>query len=577
MPHNKLAPRTSAFLLFESSKGLRLRKHEQLKFKQKEIAAMVAFSLLLALSIVLGNHIVISGNPYSGLVTENFIAPYSPSDFGIFIAAFAIAIACCLLLNFLFCKGINSTLKRGDDKPLKARPIAIYAIVMFALQLPYLLTYYPGLIFNDSISSISQALGLLPYYNHHPVVYTLLIQACIDTAHALGFSTNTGCALYSIVQMVVMCTMYSTMIQWIIQRTGVRGWCRVALVILFGLTPYIATYSIAMWKDSLFSAAIVLATVLLFDFVKSGGSIARKSKSWIPLFALSCFIIAFLRSNGVLVDLGILLALTAISLFKRGKRSGHTTDWVATAIPACALAANLIITGPLYTALGIAPSSKVEGYGIPLNQMARVAALDGDMSESDKEYMNELLPLSEYEAVYSPTCTDPLKWDEHFNSEPLETDFFSHWASMLIKNPVVYFESWELQTFGYWTLNHPAVLLHSSNISGGVPRTAADPMDAESLGIFPQNLLGENAEALFPLDTPSVPLGWVAWGVAFLALVCILQGRARYLIPLIPCLMLIASLLVASPIWYWERYGAAMQFLIPFFISMPFAMAKHEA
>lgn len=27
MPHNKLAPRTSAFLLFKSSKGLRLRKH----------------------------------------------------------------------------------------------------------------------------------------------------------------------------------------------------------------------------------------------------------------------------------------------------------------------------------------------------------------------------------------------------------------------------------------------------------------------------------------------------------------------------------------------------------------------
>lgn len=110
---------------------------------------MVAFSLLLALSIVLGNHIVISGNPYSGLVTENFIAPYSPSDFGIFIAAFAIAIACCLLLNFLFCKGINYTLKRGDDKPLKARPIAIYAIVMFALQLPYLSkkweeSHFPG-------------------------------------------------------------------------------------------------------------------------------------------------------------------------------------------------------------------------------------------------------------------------------------------------------------------------------------------------------------------------------------------------------------------------------------------------
>lgn len=547
-------------------------------FKQKEIVAMVAFALLLALSIVLSNHIVISGSTYSGRVTENYIAPYSLSDLGVFIAAFAITITCCLLLYFLFCKGINSAFKRVDNQPLKAKPIAICALVIFALQLPYLLAYYPGLIFNDSISSISQALGLSPYYNHHPVAYTLLIQACIEIAHALGLSTNTGCALYSIVQMVVMCTTYSIMIQWIVQRTGARGWCRIVLVALFGLTPYIVTYSIAMWKDPLFSAAIVLATVLLFDFMKSEGRIARRSKSWILLFSLSCFVIAFFRSNGILVDLGIFLALSAFSLFGReGARSGHAIYWVATAIPACALAANLIITGPLYTALGIAPSSKVEGYGIPLNQMARVAALDGDMSESDKEYMNELLPLSEYETAYSPTCTDPLKWDDRFNSEPLETDFFSHWASMFIKNPVVYFESWELQTFGYWTLNHPAVLLHSGNISGGVPRTAADPMDAESFGIFPQNLLGENAETLFPLDTPSVPLGWVTWGVAFLALACILKGHARYLIPLIPCLMLIASLLIASPIWYWERYGAAMQFLIPFFISMPFAMAKHEA
>lgn len=247
-------------------------------YKQKEITAMVAFALLLALSIVLSNHIVISGNSYNGLATENYIAPYSFSDFGVFIAAFAITITCCLLLFFLFCKGINSTFKRGDDQPLKAKPIAICALVIFVLQLPYLLTYYPGLIFNDSISSISQALGLLPYYNHHPVAYTLLIKACIEIAQMLGFSINTGCALYSIVQMVAMCTTYSAMIQWIVQRTGVRGWCRVALIALFGLTPYIATYSIAMWKDSLFSAAVVLATVLLFDFVKSGGTYCTKKQ-----------------------------------------------------------------------------------------------------------------------------------------------------------------------------------------------------------------------------------------------------------------------------------------------------------
>ena len=50
--------------------------------------------------------------------------------------------------------------------------------------------------------------------------------------------------------------------------------------------------------------------------------------------------------------------------------------------------------------------------------------------------------------------------------------FSMHWISMGIENPIVYFESWELQTFGYWTINHPLVLLHNGNINGGAPPNA---------------------------------------------------------------------------------------------------------
>ena len=45
---------------------------------------------------------------------------------------------------------------------------------------------------------------------------------------------------------------------------------------------------------------------------------------------------------------------------------------------------------------------------------------------------------------------------------------------MLVKNPLVYFEAWEMQTFGYWTVNHPSVVFHQGNINGGVPRTAEE-------------------------------------------------------------------------------------------------------
>lgn len=37
-----------------------------------------------------------------------------------------------------------------------------------------------------------------------------------------------------------------------------------------------------MWKDPLFSAAILVITVLLFDLIATKGTIAATSKAWIP-------------------------------------------------------------------------------------------------------------------------------------------------------------------------------------------------------------------------------------------------------------------------------------------------------
>ena len=77
-----------------------------------------------------------------------------------------------------------------------------------------------------------------------------------------------------------MALSYSILIQWIVQRLGARKVWGNALAAVFGITPYIATYSIAMWKDPLFSAAIVVITVLLFDLVATKGAIAGTVNSF---------------------------------------------------------------------------------------------------------------------------------------------------------------------------------------------------------------------------------------------------------------------------------------------------------
>ena len=179
--------------------------------KRNEITPLIVFSFFISLSVVLSNHIQITGNTYSGLATQNHITPYGLSDIGVLVAVFTVVLLCCLALYHITRKAITAK-SAGDNKPLAAKPIAACTAIMFALHLPYLLTYYPGFVFNDSLSSIGQALGQLPCSNHFPVAYTALIGACIALAHTLGLSTTTGCALYSLMQTFVMCATYSLMI-----------------------------------------------------------------------------------------------------------------------------------------------------------------------------------------------------------------------------------------------------------------------------------------------------------------------------------------------------------------------------
>ena len=229
----------------------------------------------------------------------------------------------------------------------------------------------------------------------------------------------------------------------------------------------------------------------------------------------------------------------------------------------------MLLTGPVFNALGVTPAAKAEGIGIPLNQMGRVAATGGIISDGDERYLNELLPLELYETVYTPTCVDSVKWNPEFNEEALSDDFWRHWLSMGIKNPVTYLESWELQTVGYWSINQPQALSHNRNIAAGVPRNSQDPVSLEAWEIYPQNKLGNDAvHSLLCTDQGFVPVGWLSWFALFAAIALFNCKKSAWFVSLVPTTAIIAALLVASPIWYWERYAVALQFLLPFYVVM---------
>ncbi len=543
------------------------------------LALAVIFTLTFALALILGDHIVIEDDGYSGLSDANYIAPYHLSDLfffclmlpGLFFV-FASPLAALLARNSKATDNKNCNGKKPCMAPLGFAPVLGLSLIVFLGWVPYLVIYWPGFIFSDSFASLYQALGDATFDNHHPVVYTLYLKCWLKVAHVFGLSNTIGIGLSSICQSAILSFTFGYLSRWVVVRGQLKSLCALPLALVFALTPYIATYGMALWKDPLFSAAVVLFTLCLADLIWSKGKAARGNKLWVVLFVFSSLGIVFLRNNGIFILIVCFVALLVLFFLRKSKKNKESFGYAsASGMMFGVLLVFFVVTGPIYTVLGVSPSAKSESVGVPLNQMARVAALDGDMTESDREYLNSILPIEEYKSRYCPGCTDNLKFSPHFDNAPLGRGMWKHWVSLLIQNPNMYFQAWELQTFGFWTVNTEDQAGWSWNIDGGVPRNV-DPGKVTQLEDFDISsnpmALDEHWTSLFPTDSWSVPIGWLFWLVAYLVCCLAVSKRGSWIIFLAPSFVLLGTLVIASPIYYWPRYGAALQFLIPFFILL---------
>ena len=531
------------------------------------------FSASLSASILYGAHITITTEAYSALLDEAYISPFGVRDLLSFFlnmgSIYILATAGYIALTGEWNKSVGRHTFRIVTEPhlsrISSRFVAMLAVVLFVLWLPYLLTYWPGFIFGDSLSSLSQALEWSGLNNHHPVTYTFLIKICLSIAHTFGFGNSVGCAIYSLFQMTFMAGCLSFASCWIATRTGKKAFAP-ALAVLLGLSPYVATYTVAMWKDPLFSVALVVISLQLCDLALMTRKGITVGVSWYIGYVVQLVVLTFIRSNGIYISLFILLATAVLILLHRRRGLECQAFIAATAITGAVVVTYFLVTGPLYQIFGVSQASRAESLGVPLNQMARVTALNGDMTDSDRAYMDELLPIELYESTYRPCCTDLLKWDGYFNAGALDDRFFGHWLSMLVRNPGTFIDAWVMQTFGWWTINQPAAITYEENISGGVPRNNR-PNELASYGIHPRNLLRfDAAQELFPKDEWSIPAGWTVWALSYLCLCTLVSRGSRVtLLALVPSLGLVTTLLVASPIWYWARYALALQLLIPFY------------
>lgn len=528
------------------------------------------FSVLLAVSLLLGSTLQVNKDTLYDEYWETYALPLQMAD----ILRLLLLLPFLYILVVLVMEGLDRlapVLAGNAESPSgrqDTRKLFWFVTgLLFLCMLPYLLAHWPGLVYGDSLCSIYQYEGEMPYYDQFPVVYTLFIGIFLSAGKALFHSITAGCALYSLFQMAAISAGCAYIVVWLSMK-NVNKKLLYFVVLYYALTPMFSLFGISMWKDPLFSMALAIYCLKLADIVTGSGK--QTGTALLPLLGLLA-VIGFFRSNGLYVILFTVVLLLLFKLHFKKRLRLPRGFWL---VHALIIAVVVTVTGPVCSAARVEKHTE-ESLSIPLQQLAAAVVYDGKMSDAERGVVAEIMPLEEYKEAYQPGIVDTIKWDDQFNiyyvrenrGEVLKT-----WIGVGVKNPGIYLRAWSLNTFGYWAVNKWDLNLYVGNIT-----RAGFPEDMDLMGIEFDDLLEGLPfvpEVLFSTASALPAVALCAWMMLFTAAYAASRKQSLKGLLFVPCLASVLTLLLAAPDCYWPRYAFSVYYLLPVTLLFPGIFAR---
>lgn len=456
----------------------------------------------------------------------------------------------------------------------KRRGFLLVLLLLLVSWLPYLLSFAPGSVLDDSLASITPWTNGTPLTNHHPVVYSLLVGGFVYLSKILPISLNAAVFCYAMVQSVCLAGTLAAMFCRL-QRAGVKRCVLAAGVAYAMIVPYFPAYAMILWKDPLYSCALLWLSMLLFDAVRQEGGLP--DRAWQIKWFLALLGTAFLRNNGAFC---LLFMAAALLLSGQRKRVFYTA--CMTVIVALLF---FTVQHTVYPLCHIADTEYTEKIGIPLQQLAATVAYQGKMGEEEREFLFKIMPEQEWKARYAPCLADKIKWTDGANMEYISQNkrsFWKVWGALLLKNPAIYLRAYGMDTFGFWA---PGV----QNRYGYVDLYITE----NDLGLHQtdlvQKLFGRTIRPLLKkrmIWIGSGTLLWMTLGGMLLSILCRegsgskisggegeKGGKGDWIIYL-PALGNVLTVLIATPVAFSLRYVYVFAIGLPLYVLLPFLYAE---
>lgn len=581
----------------------------------RKLLLLVPFALCYACFVVLGDW---QGSvDYSNAQNVGRMALWAAGSFAVLLAAGFLSENWTALIVLM-----PSGMRSFYDKvfpPRKARQGHWWVWLAFFLfcllcYLPYFLMYYPTWFNNDAVWQMEQALGMAAKSNHHPYFHTLIIKVFLTAGYGLFRDYTAAVALYTFFQMALTAAVFGFYL-YLLYRRGTRLLWLVLAVFFYALLPINGMYSICMGKDAWFTAAFLLFIWAVYHCAATQASRGAAGQTEIPgsfdgsrkdfgvsggrrwlWFFVTGLSVCLLRSNGIFVFLGTaaLLILSrifsgrasdgagrkgAISGTKRQKpqrekkgawhEKGGERRKMYISISAV-LVCYLFWQGPILHALQVEPPDTIESLTMPVQHLLCAYVRGGNLKPEEVEMLEAVVPLEQIEEYYNPYLFDMTKnyIREHGNQRAIADNRGAYarlWLNVGLRNPMLYLEAEIRQTAGYYALHIPHdQILYSDYFMVDNP-----------FGI-------ENERKLFSYDASLAmgrllqwfqtfynrvwSLGMSTWLLLF-ALACTLY-RGRRAIVFAPCVMLLVSLLLATPVYNEFRYAYGVFVALPFLFGV---------
>ena len=344
-------------------------------------------------------------------------------------------------------------------EPVKKNDFFVNWILLIVLNMPVFLGVFPGFFVYDAQDELMEVITR-SFSTHHPLLHVLFLGGTIALVHKLTGSWNVGIATYVFIQMLVITAVFAYVITFM-RKKGLRQKGKLLWILYYGVFPTIVMFTLCSCKDGLFSALLVLLTVLLIELTEDSEAFLSNKRK-IATFICVATLMPCFRHNGFYAYL--VFIPFALIYFRKQLKSFLIPMLV---IP---VVLYLIISSVLAAALGCQGTHHQEKLTVPIMQIARVYTYDRDsMTQEEIATLKEYIP-EENLNLYTARVSDLVKVS--FNNDKYEQDsnsFWKLWFSLLKKHPMTYMNAWMLTSYGYW---YPAANIKERQFSH-LPMTKA--------------------------------------------------------------------------------------------------------